>query len=90
MTKRDYYEVLGVSKGAAADEIKKSYRKLAIKFHPDKNPGDTEAEEKFKEIHMKGFNTGKIEVPGIQDDNIFYRSVEHVKQILNKYYTNIN
>jgi TATA-box binding protein (TBP) (component of TFIID and TFIIIB) len=49
-----------------------------------------ENEEKFKEIHMKVFNTGKIEVPGIQDDNIFYRSVEHMKQILNKYYTNIN
>lgn len=50
MAKRDYYDVLGLSRDASDDDIKKAYRKLAIKFHPDKNPGDKSAEEKFKEV----------------------------------------
>ena len=50
MAKRDYYDVLGVNKSASADQIKSAYRKLAVKFHPDKNKGDKAAEEKFKAV----------------------------------------
>ena len=49
--KRDYYDVLGVSKGASEDELKKAYRKMAKQYHPDLNPGDTVAEQKFKEVN---------------------------------------
>ena len=50
MSKRDYYEVLEVTRTVTTEEIKRSYRKLAVNYHPDKNPGDHTAEEKFKEL----------------------------------------
>jgi len=51
LAQQDYYEILGLKKGATADELKKAYRKLAVKYHPDKNPGDKKAEDRFKEIN---------------------------------------
>src|SRR5690349_25063462 len=51
MDYKDYYKILGLEKGASADDIKKAFRKLAVKYHPDKNPGDKKAEEKFKEVN---------------------------------------
>ena len=51
MASKDYYEVLGLQKGASEDEIKRAFRKLAVKYHPDRNQGNAEAESKFKEIN---------------------------------------
>ena len=65
MSEKDFYEVLGVESNATSDEIKKAYRKLAIKYHPDKNPGDKKAEEKFKEI-SNAFDVLKDEVRALQ------------------------
>ena len=59
MAKRDFYDVLGVSKSASPDELKSAYRKLAIKYHPDKNPVNKTAEDKFKALEAAGVNTVK-------------------------------
>jgi molecular chaperone DnaJ len=57
MTKKDYYQILGVDRSASGDQIKKAYRKLAMQYHPDRNPGNKEAEEKFKEA-AEAFSAG--------------------------------
>ena len=56
MSKRDYYEILGLSKSASASDIKSAYRKLALKYHPDRNPDNKEAEEKFKLVLSTDFS----------------------------------
>lgn len=62
MAKRDFYEVLGVERGASEADLKKAYRRLAMKYHPDRNPGDKEAEDKFKEANEAYEEIGRAHV----------------------------
>ena len=71
MSKRDYYEILGVGKNSSSDEIKKAYRKVAMQFHPDRNPGDKSAEDKFKEA------AEAYEILGDQDKRSQYDRFGH-------------
>ena len=96
MAKRDYYDVLGVNKSASSEDIKSAYRKLAVKYHPDKNPGDTKAEEKFKEASeaygilsdkkkkQDQSNDGKKDNEEKKDDNVVDADFEEVKDEDNK------
>ena len=84
--KRDYYEVLGVNKNATDEEIKKAYRKKAIEFHPDKNPGNKEAEETFKEAAEAYDVLGSPQKKKIQSDSPHADST----QSSNNHHTNKN
>jgi len=79
MAKRDYYEVLGVQKNATADELKKAYRKLALKYHPDRNKGNAEAEEKFKEIN-EAYSVLSDETKRSQYDQLGHDAFEQAQQ----------
>ena len=70
----DYYDILGVPRTATADEIKKAYRKLAVKYHPDKNPGDAAAEEMFKKINTAYDVLGDEEKRRQYDSGYYYNS----------------
>lgn len=79
MAKRDYYEVLGVQKTATADELKKAYRKLALKYHPDRNKGNAEAEEKFKEVN-EAYSVLSDETKRSQYDQLGLDAFEQAQQ----------
>ena len=92
MAKRDFYDVLGVQKNASPGELKSAYRKLAVKYHPDKNPGDKAAEDKFKEAsEAYGILSDQEKKPdsskdgdkndeGKKDDNVVDADFEEVKE----------
>jgi len=83
MSKQDYYELLGISKTASADEIKKAYRKLAMKYHPDRNQSDKDAEKKFKEIE-EAYEILKAYLDDYGGDDCEYMTLENLRAALEK------